>query len=269
MHRSPSAPFSPFCLKWRLACKHQFLHSLGWDQSTRAHQAEMTVDKRSLPSSMWARFPWQVSTLCLDSIVSPPWLVSFILTRQSYIPATIHLRNTPRVLARFGTKHKQIWEKKRRSNKEQQDPPFIFLIYSYWEDCKYTHTSDTDQQMIDLPINTPCNTSFSPPPLFLFNQNKVQRTDYAAVQAECENLSRNELTPNLSGNIQPQSSQLAEPLWTDPGIKSAFSVHELISTSKKKKKKRKKKKAQSGNEWSNFLPKSSQTMKKPPPHSKN
>ena len=31
----------------------------------------------------------------------------------------------------------------------------------------------------------------------------------------------NELTRNLSGNIRPQSSQLAEPLWTDPGIKSA------------------------------------------------
>ena len=31
-------------------------------------------------------------------------------------------------------------------------------------------------------------------------------------------------------------SQLAEPLWTDPGIESGISVHKLISTSKKKKK---------------------------------
>ena len=31
------------------------------------------------------------------------------------------------------------------------------------------------------------------------------------------NLSGNELTRNLSENIRPQSSQLAEPLWTDPG----------------------------------------------------
>ena len=38
----------------------------------------------------------------------------------------------------------------------------------------------------------------------------------------------------------------------------------LISTSKKKKKK-KKKKAQTENEWSNFLPRSSQGRKKPPP----
>ena len=41
---------------------------------------------------------------------------------------------------------------------------------------------------------------------------------------------------NLLGNIRPQSSQLAEPLWADPGIKSTISVRELISTSKKKKK---------------------------------
>ena len=39
-----------------------------------------------------------------------------------------------------------------------------------------------------------------------------------------------ELTCNLSGNAQPQSSQLAEPLWTDPGLKSGISVQELIST---------------------------------------
>ena len=33
-----------------------------------------------------------------------------------------------------------------------------------------------------------------------------------------------------------QSSQLAEPLWTDPGLKSGISLHELISTVKKKEK---------------------------------
>ena len=44
-----------------------------------------------------------------------------------------------------------------------------------------------------------------------------------------ENLSGNKLTRNLSGNIRPQSSQLAEPLWTDPDIKSEISVRELIS----------------------------------------
>ena len=45
----------------------------------------------------------------------------------------------------------------------------------------------------------------------------------------------NKLTRNLSGNIRPQSSQLTEPLWTDPGIKSGISVHELIPTLEKKK----------------------------------
>ena len=36
------------------------------------------------------------------------------------------------------------------------------------------------------------------------------------------------------GNIRPQSSQLAGPLLTDPGIKKGISVRELISTLKKK-----------------------------------
>ena len=45
----------------------------------------------------------------------------------------------------------------------------------------------------------------------------------------------NELICNLSGNAHPQSSQLAEPLWTDPGLKSGISVHKLISAVKKKK----------------------------------
>ena len=53
-------------------------------------------------------------------------------------------------------------------------------------------------------------------------------------QQSQRNLSRNELTSNLSGNIRPQSTQLAEPLWTDPGIKSGISMHVLISTLKKR-----------------------------------
>ena len=54
-----------------------------------------------------------------------------------------------------------------------------------------------------------------------------------------------------------QSSQLAEPLWIDPGLKNRIRVHNLISTSKKKKKK-----LQARNEWSNILPKSLQVWKK-------
>ena len=59
---------------------------------------------------------------------------------------------------------------------------------------------------------------------------KSEWADYAAVQAWCGNLLGNELTRNSSGNARLQSSQLAEPLWTDPGLKSGISVRELIST---------------------------------------
>ena len=41
----------------------------------------------------------------------------------------------------------------------------------------------------------------------------------------------NELTRNSSGNTQPQLSQLAEPLWTDPGLNSGIGVCQLITTS--------------------------------------
>ena len=54
--------------------------------------------------------------------------------------------------------------------------------------------------------------------------------DYAAVHAQCRNLLGNELTRKLAANTRSQSSQLAEPLWTDPGLKSAIGVRKLIST---------------------------------------
>ena len=37
----------------------------------------------------------------------------------------------------------------------------------------------------------------------------------------------NELTRILSGNTRSQSSQLAEPLWTDPGLKSGINLRAL------------------------------------------
>ena len=46
----------------------------------------------------------------------------------------------------------------------------------------------------------------------------------------------NELTRKSPGNIWPQSSQLAETLWTDPGLKNGIVVRELIFNQKKKKK---------------------------------
>ena len=75
---------------------------------------------------------------------------------------------------------------------------------------------------------TPKHTSLDP--------SKSEWADYAAVQAECGNLSGNELTRNSSGNARLQSSQLAEPLWTDPGLQSGIRVRELIMHFKKKKK---------------------------------
>ena len=92
---------------------------------------------------------------------------------------------------------------------------------------------------------------------FTFDPTKSVWADYAAVQAECGSLLGIEFTRNSSSNTRSQSSQLAEPLWTDPGLKCGISVHELIST--------KKTKAQAGNELSNILPKSWQARKKPPP----
>ena len=90
---------------------------------------------------------------------------------------------------------------------------------------------------------------------------KLEWADSAAVQEKCGNISGNELTCNLSGNIQPQSSLLAEPLWTDPGIKCGIRVHKLISNLKKKKCGG----GGGGERMVEFLPKSSQARKRLPP----
>ena len=65
----------------------------------------------------------------------------------------------------------------------------------------------------------------------------------------------------LVRNIRPQSSQPAEPLWTDPWIKSEISVRELTSTSQKKKKK---KRRRGMNGWT-FSPNPSQPRIQPLP----
>ena len=44
----------------------------------------------------------------------------------------------------------------------------------------------------------------------------------------------NKLTSNLSGNACPQSSQLVELLWIDPGLKDGTGTCKLISILKKK-----------------------------------
>ena len=79
-----------------------------------------------------------------------------------------------------------------------------------------------------------CRWQFTPKHACTRNPPKSEWADYAAVQVECRNLSGNELTRNSLGNIRSQSSQLSDPLWTDPGPKSGISLRELISTFKKK-----------------------------------
>ena len=56
---------------------------------------------------------------------------------------------------------------------------------------------------------------------------------------------------------RPQLSQLAEPLWTGPGLKSGISVCDLLQKKKKKK--------QAENELSNIVPGFSHSGRKPPP----
>ena len=68
---------------------------------------------------------------------------------------------------------------------------------------------------------------------YTLDPSRSEWTDYAAIQAECGNLSEKQLTRNLSGNVWSQSSQFAEPLWTDPGLKRGISMRKLISTLKK------------------------------------
>ena len=83
-----------------------------------------------------------------------------------------------------------------------------------------------------------CRWQVTPKHAYTLDLLKSEWADYAAVQEECGNLSGNELTRNSSGNTRLQSSQFAEPLWTNSGLKSGVSLRELISSFKKKKRRR-------------------------------
>ena len=75
-----------------------------------------------------------------------------------------------------------------------------------------------------------CRWQVTPKHAYTLDPSKSEWADYAAVQAECENLSGNELTRNWSGNTRSKPSQLAKPLWTEPGLKNGISLRDLIST---------------------------------------
>ena len=69
-----------------------------------------------------------------------------------------------------------------------------------------------------------CRWQVTPKHTYILDPLKSEWADYATVQADCGNLSGNELTHNLFENTQLQTSQLTEPLWTDPGPKSGISL---------------------------------------------
>ena len=82
-----------------------------------------------------------------------------------------------------------------------------------------------------------CKWRVTPKHACTLDPTKSEWADYFAVQAQCGNLWGNKLTCNSSGNTRPPLSQLAEPLWTDPGLESGISVCKLIISTWKKKKK--------------------------------
>ena len=75
------------------------------------------------------------------------------------------------------------------------------------------------------------------------------RSCLTLLSRKCGNLLRKKLTSKSSGNTRPQSSQLAEPLWTDPGLKSGLGMRELISTPTTHPPQKKKKKSAGGEPW--------------------
>ena len=77
----------------------------------------------------------------------------------------------------------------------------------------------------------------TPKHAYTLDPTKSEWTDSATVQAKYGNLSGNEVTRNSSGNIWPQSSQLTEPLWTDPGIKGCARANLHFISKKRRKKK--------------------------------
>ena len=82
-----------------------------------------------------------------------------------------------------------------------------------------------------------CRWQVTPKHAYTFDPTKSEWADCVAVQAWCGYLSE-KFTRNSSRKTWPQSSQLAEPLWTDPGVRSGINVCELISTTKEEKKHR-------------------------------
>ena len=96
--------------------------------------------------------------------------------------------------------------------------------------CLFHPSVTTMARKIPRSFYQKCRWQVTPKHAYTLDPLKSEWADYAAVQAQCGNLSGNELTRNLSGNTRSQLSQLAEPLWTDSGLKGGSTLLELIST---------------------------------------
>ena len=103
-----------------------------------------------------------------------------------------------------------------------------------------------------------CRWQVTPKHTYTLDPSKSEWADYAAVQAECGNLSGNKLTRNSSRNTwSVVSTHWATVDWSWPIEWNKFVQANLHF--------KREKKAQAGNELLNILPKSSHARKKPPP----
>ena len=107
------------------------------------------------------------------------------------------------------------------------------LIWCLFHPCVTTVACKTKSLW---PFCQKCRWQVTPKHAYTIDPTKLEWAYYAAVQAQCGNLSGNKLTRNSSGNTRSQSAQQAEPLWTDPSLKSENIVRDLISTFKTNKK---------------------------------
>ena len=119
----------------------------------------------------------------------------------------------------------ESWQERRENFLLQSQLCVLILIR-----CPFTPRVTVVARKTPQSFCQTCRWQVTPEHAYTFDQTKSVWADYAAVQALCGNLSENELTRNSSRNTRSQSSQLVEPLWTDPGLNSGISMRELIST---------------------------------------
>ena len=104
-------------------------------------------------------------------------------------------------------------------------PPFLQDDYDHGHQCQVFYLCPFHLLVTAVARKRPrsfcqnCRWQVTPKHTNTLDPTKSELANYTAVPAQCGNLSGNELTRNSSGNTRLQSSQLAEPLWTDPGLR--------------------------------------------------